>query len=555
MLKLVISDNEGTTTVVPLARDEISIGRKEGNTIRLTERNISRAHCKLQRQNGGFLVRDLRSYNGVLVNGQRVVGELQVKAGDEMRIGDYTLLLETEKAEADDADELESSPTVLAPIPRAAPPPRLVVLTAPLAGAEFSLPEKGEVRVGRGSELDVTIDHRSVSREHAKIACEDGQARIVDLGSINGVVVNHEKVVETTLKPGDVIELGDVVLRFVGPGERFVFDPEEARRLLPQRARNAPKLLAGAVVLLGAVIAIWIVRSLGTPAPSTASSKPATPPQAVAAPVPVAAPSPVAEQDHYQELLEACRSANDGGRYAEAVAHANAALKAHPEADDALDCRNIARINNEQEQIVVRAKAAVQAGDDEGAWKELSSLSGESTVAARPDVLALLASAARARVSEAQSMQRKRPDQAAAVAGSVLVVPLVPAPVRAQAQAIVSKVSAAHPAKPSRAEVAQVAAPPQEAPHPAKPAPAPHASERSPMDAASACLARGDNACVIRALNGKAQSAQELGLLIETYRAVGDSAQAFHNMATYVQRFPTARRAEAYRQMLERQGH
>ena len=42
MIKLVISDNEGTTTVVPFARDEISIGRKEGNTIRLTERNISR---------------------------------------------------------------------------------------------------------------------------------------------------------------------------------------------------------------------------------------------------------------------------------------------------------------------------------------------------------------------------------------------------------------------------------------------------------------------------------------------------------------------------------
>jgi ABC transport system ATP-binding/permease protein len=553
MLKLVISDNEGTTTVVPLARDEVSIGRKEGNTIRLTERNISREHCKLERQNGGFLVRDLRSYNGVLVNGQRVVGELQVKAGDEMRVGDYTLLLETEQAEAAD-DEMESEPTVLAPIPRSAPPPRLVVLTAPLAGAEFSLPEKGEVSVGRGSELDVTIDHRSVSREHAKIACEDGQTRILDQGSINGVLVNHEKVTEATLKPGDLIELGDVVLRFVGPGERFVFDPEEARRLLPERARGkAPKLLAGAVVLFGAVIAIWIVRSLGTPAPAPTGTKPAGMPRAEA--VPVAAPAAVAEPDHYQELLESCRSANEGGRYVEAVAHANAALKAHPEAEDALSCRNTARINNEQEQIVVRAKAAVQAGDDEGAWKELSSLSSESTVAARPDVLALLGAAARVRVSEAQSMQRKHPDQAAAVAGSVLVVPLVPAPVRAQAQAIVSKISAVHPAKPSRAEAAQVAAPPQEAPRPAKPAPAPRASERSPMDAASACLARGDNPCVIRALNGKAQSAQELGLLIETYRAVGDSAQAFRNMASYVQRFPTARRAEAYRQMLERQGH
>ena len=37
MFKLTIEDDEGKTTVVPLARDEITIGRLEGNTIRLTE--------------------------------------------------------------------------------------------------------------------------------------------------------------------------------------------------------------------------------------------------------------------------------------------------------------------------------------------------------------------------------------------------------------------------------------------------------------------------------------------------------------------------------------
>lgn len=74
------------------------------------------------------------------------------------------------------------------------------------------------------------------------------------------------------------------------------------------------------------------------------------------------------------------------------------------------------------------------------------------------------------------------------------------------------------------------------------------------MDVASACLARGDNDCVIHALNGRANSAQELGLLIETYRAMGDTKQAQKNMAVYVKRFPTARRADAYRRMLELQG-
>jgi len=41
LYKLIIEDDEGHTTVVPLVKEEITIGRKEGNTIRLTERNVS----------------------------------------------------------------------------------------------------------------------------------------------------------------------------------------------------------------------------------------------------------------------------------------------------------------------------------------------------------------------------------------------------------------------------------------------------------------------------------------------------------------------------------
>jgi len=52
VLKLTIEDDEGKTTVIPVIRDEMTIGRQEGNTIRLTERNVSRKHARLLRQNG-----------------------------------------------------------------------------------------------------------------------------------------------------------------------------------------------------------------------------------------------------------------------------------------------------------------------------------------------------------------------------------------------------------------------------------------------------------------------------------------------------------------------
>ena len=47
MHKLLIEDDEGKTVAVPLSREEITIGRMDGNTIRLTEQNVSRKHARL----------------------------------------------------------------------------------------------------------------------------------------------------------------------------------------------------------------------------------------------------------------------------------------------------------------------------------------------------------------------------------------------------------------------------------------------------------------------------------------------------------------------------
>src|SRR6185295_11859866 len=96
MNKLIIEDDEGRTTIVPLVRDEITIGRKEGNTIRLTERNVSRKHARLLKQNGGVYVEDLASYTGVRVNGIRISALTALKDGDQVQIGDYRLAVRAE---------------------------------------------------------------------------------------------------------------------------------------------------------------------------------------------------------------------------------------------------------------------------------------------------------------------------------------------------------------------------------------------------------------------------------------------------------------------------
>src|SRR2546430_4865140 len=91
MMKLIIEDDEGRKTVVPLVRDEITIGRQDGNTIRLTERNVSRRHARLLKEDGRVLIEDLGSYNGVRVNGEKISRPTRIKEGDLVEIGDYDL--------------------------------------------------------------------------------------------------------------------------------------------------------------------------------------------------------------------------------------------------------------------------------------------------------------------------------------------------------------------------------------------------------------------------------------------------------------------------------
>ena len=98
MYKLVISDDEGKTIIVPLVRDLITVGRQDGNTIRLTERNVSRQHARLVKSDVGYRIEDLESYNGVSVNGSRIGKAQDLKDGDRVGIGDYVIAL---KAEAD----------------------------------------------------------------------------------------------------------------------------------------------------------------------------------------------------------------------------------------------------------------------------------------------------------------------------------------------------------------------------------------------------------------------------------------------------------------------
>jgi DNA-binding NtrC family response regulator len=78
---------------------------------------------------------------------------------------------------------------------------------------------RGDLVIGRGESAQVQIKDTSVSRAHARLSIEPGSARVLDLGSHNGTLVNGERVEDTrALMTGDVIVLGATTLIYhAGP--------------------------------------------------------------------------------------------------------------------------------------------------------------------------------------------------------------------------------------------------------------------------------------------------------------------------------------------------
>ena len=73
-------------TVIPLTGSEYLIGRQPENNVKITDLGVSGFHARIFRGAEGYIIEDLKSRNGVWVNGTRVYhGPL--KSGDVLRLG------------------------------------------------------------------------------------------------------------------------------------------------------------------------------------------------------------------------------------------------------------------------------------------------------------------------------------------------------------------------------------------------------------------------------------------------------------------------------------
>src|SRR5258706_9507104 len=92
---------------------EIFLGRSSDNAIVLNDFSVSRKHASLRQENGQWVIEDLKSTNGLKVNG-RFMTKSPVVAGDGLTVGTFTLTGQEEMPESRVAGSItDSSHTVV----------------------------------------------------------------------------------------------------------------------------------------------------------------------------------------------------------------------------------------------------------------------------------------------------------------------------------------------------------------------------------------------------------------------------------------------------------
>ena len=216
------------------------VGRKRGDLI-LDDPLVSGSHCRILAKDEGFVLQDLGSTNGTMVDG-RMVREAALKPGSEITIGASKMILYVGE------DPREKVETPVRPTPsqleiawlldeelvelrsgadRTRPPADVIgqdlrlppgmnavveVIAGLDAGKVFRF-TRGNVSVGR-RQGEVPLTDVEVSRHHAVIEVFGREMIFLrDLGSTNGTYHNGRRISVSKLQSGDTVGCGKTIMR------------------------------------------------------------------------------------------------------------------------------------------------------------------------------------------------------------------------------------------------------------------------------------------------------------------------------------------------------
>jgi pSer/pThr/pTyr-binding forkhead associated (FHA) protein len=113
MARLVILSEGLTGKAYELAAEKTTIGRVDDNMFPIPEASVSSHHCEVLLRNSGVVIHDLNSTNGTFINGHQITGEVPIKPGQILRLGQIELRLEDSGAQKSPPKKLPDQTMVI----------------------------------------------------------------------------------------------------------------------------------------------------------------------------------------------------------------------------------------------------------------------------------------------------------------------------------------------------------------------------------------------------------------------------------------------------------
>lgn len=148
----------------------------------------------------------------------------------------------------------------------------LMLLSGPQRGQRFPLGH-GEFSIGSAPGCHVSL--ATAEPRHAKLSRQDDGYEIQNTGSPGSVITHGRSITRSKLKTGDLVKVGDHVLRLVRVGDVFSSDysdsdfesPGAGRFLDPEYLREHPAVLAIAGVVVVALVVFFFRPHASAPPP------------------------------------------------------------------------------------------------------------------------------------------------------------------------------------------------------------------------------------------------------------------------------------------------
>jgi transcriptional regulator with GAF, ATPase, and Fis domain len=177
---------DGETRVLNASTPSLRVGTARDNDLVLTDRTISRYHCRIDLGPHGFRLQDLSSTNGTYVNGIRV-GQAAVDRATVMRIGNTELSITPSRA--DSSGESRAYHRSIGMVGESPKMRELFASIATIAASDLTVLVEGET--GTGKDLVAEAIHKTSPRAEQPYVVFDCSAVAPNL--IEAELFGHER--------------------------------------------------------------------------------------------------------------------------------------------------------------------------------------------------------------------------------------------------------------------------------------------------------------------------------------------------------------------------